>query len=285
MTPQAEGSPGAAASAACPRRARTELGRFVDGRSPRRRQDPGLVVVLAALLALSLAALGCGGGDDIVFPEDEEPFVYLVLNEIIGPTGEPVQPAFLLTLVSPDSARYLTADRFEMRRVSDGARYDWRNESLFSLVPFDQGTSVQLFEGNYLLRDSTTSRGLGRRALEPGGTYELRVEAAGRVIRGRVTIPDTFGISLVERDDGDVVAVWPDVEGAAGYSVEGTGDEIFRPVFQADTTWDVRPGTLSLTVRAADPHAFRYLTDDDARRAGVEGALGVFGAIQTAEVP
>lgn len=240
----------------------------------------------AAVVGISIVLLsvpGCGG-DDIVFPRNERPFIYLVLNQTTGATGEPVQTALLLTMVRADSAEYRTADVFRMRRTSDGAAFDWRNEPLFGGVEFDRGSDLRLSEGNYVLSDTATDRGLGFEELEPGGTYDLRVETEGEVIRGRVTVPDTFSISLVERGD-DLLAVWPDVRGAAGFSVTAVGDDLQEPVFQTDTTFRIRPGTRSLTVRAADPHAFRYATDESTRRSGVEGALGVFGAVQTAERP
>lgn len=251
----------------------------------RRVESPLAGAAAALLLGLALVstAAGCRSGDAIVFPKNETPFLYLVLNQTVAPAGEPVQPAFLLTLVSADSTAFRTAERFEMRRASGGSTFGWREGGLFGATVFDQGSAPRLEEANYLLGDSVASGELGLRDLEPGGSYELVIETGGATIRGSVTVPDSFSISLVERGD-EVRAVWPAVDGAAGYSITVRGDEIFEPVFQTDTTFRLRPGSRSITVRAADPHAFRYLTDEDARRAGIRGASGVFGAIQTAEL-
>lgn len=237
---------------------------------------------LVLLLALAGAAVGCGGGDAIVFPQSERPFLYLVLNQTVPAGGGSVaQPALLLTLMSADSAEYRSARSFLMRGIPGDTTFGWREGSLFGAVDFEQGPTARPEEGNYILRDSVPGPELGFAAIEPGGTYELVVESAGATIRGRVTIPDTFTISLVE-SGGELRAVWPEVDGAAGYSVDVRGDDITEPVFQTDTTFRLRPDSRSITVRAVDPQAFRYLTDDDARRAGLRGADGVFGAIQTA---
>lgn len=244
----------------------------------------GWVVVVAFLLLPFVGTAACGSGEEVVFPEDEQPFLYLVLNQT-GVAAEPVQTAFLLTLVSADSTVYRSAERFEMRRLRDGAPFDWRNESVFGSIEFDQGSDLQLIEGNYLLSDTATARGLGFENLEPGATYELVVETDGRVIRGRATIPDTFDITILDIGEEEATAAWPDVAGAAGYSVTAAGDDVTEPVFQTDTTFDLRPGTVSVTVRAVGPQAFRYVTDEDVRSAGIQGALGVFGAVQAAEFP
>lgn len=216
--------------------------------------------------------------NDPVFPENRRPFVYLILNQTVELNGEPVQPAFLLTIVRADSVVYRGAERFEMRRLSDGALFDWTSER--ADVSLDFGIAgPRMQSANWLLADSATSAGLGQPSLEPGETYELVVETGSEVIRGKTTIPDTFSVSVLERD-GQRVAVWPTVDGAVAYSVDAVGvDEPFYD-FQPDTTYELDAAATAVSVRAVGPHAFRYATDEDARRAGIEGGLGVFGAIQ-----
>lgn len=243
----------------------------------RRRRMAAATVLGAA--ALGLAAAGCG--EEIVFPENRQPFVYLVLNHTMAPAGEPIQPAFVLTVWRADSVSYLSAERFEMRRASDGALFDWRNESLFSADPtFNLGQAVRPSRANYLLADSATGRGLGLRDLAPGTTYDLLVDTGEEVIRGRATIPDTFRVAF----PGGRRIAWSRAEGAAGYRLELTGDEVF---FTRDTVFTVPDDVTAdfLRLHALGPHVFAYLTDDDRRRAGLNIGTGVFGGIIRAQAP
>lgn len=246
------------------------------------RRRAGLA--LAAVLLLAAAVPACS--TEITFPENREPFLYLMLNEFApGGGGTAVQPAVLLRQIRGDSAVFLEAESFEMRRASDGAFFDWRNETLFGSGPFVELGGLDIHEGNYLLADSTTDRGLGRTSLEPGATYELRIDIGDGEITGTVTVPDTFSVAITGTGD-DRRAVWPDVDGAGGYSVRRAGEDGGTRL-QRDTTAPLPPGTLSVTVRAFDPQSFGFLVDPDARRGGIEGGLGVLGAIQVArkEVP
>lgn len=238
--------------------------------------------VRAALTGVAILALagvvGSACSSDIVFPEQRDPFVYLVLNQTVGLTGEPRQPAFLLTIVRADSVVHRGAERFEMRRLSDGARFDWDKNTLFGPPHFDHGSLPRMQDANWLLADSATGEGLGYPSVAPGYTYELVIESHGAAIRGTTTVPDTFSIAVATRN-GHRVAVWPTVDGAAGYAVNAVGDGESL-TFQTDTTYRLSPEATALEVKAVDPNAFRYATDEDARRAGIEGGLGVFGAVR-----
>lgn len=270
------------AAAAAPGRG-DERARGAGSRSPgggRGRVGPPL----AAVLLLAAAVPACS--TEITFPENRQPFLYMMLNEVApAGGGTVVQPALLLRQIRADSAVFLEAESFEMRRASDGALFDWRNERLFGFSPFVDLGGIDVQEGNYLLSDSTTDRGLGRTGLEPGATYDLRIDTGDGEITGTVTVPDTFSITITGEGD-DRRAVWPDVDGAGGYSVSRAGED-GGVRLQRDTTAPLPPGTASVTVRAVDPQAFGFLVDPNARRAGIEGGLGVLGAIQVAreEVP
>lgn len=231
---------------------------------------------LTAVLLLAVAVPACS--TEITFPENREPFLYLILNEV-APAGGPVQPALLLRQIRADSAAFLEADRFEMRRMGDGATFDWRHEHLFGFVPFEDIGSTNLSEANYILADSATARGLGRVDLEAGDTYEVRVAAGQAEITGTVTVPDAFSVAVVDRGE-DRRAVWPTVEGAEGYSVSLVELDGRGTFLQRDTTISLSSDARVVTVRAMGPQAFRYLVDPDLRRSGIQGGLGVLGAIQ-----
>lgn len=237
---------------------------------------------LPLVLLLAAPLVGCGG-DPVVVPESGEPFLYLVLNERT-PDRNTVdrragQHALLLTAGSPAApAEYRGAERFELRRAADGARFAW--QALGVRGPVDSYPAAPLDRPNFTLPDSAAGPLLGAAALEPGATYELQVETAGRSMRGRVTLPDRFVVSRTERA-GRSTAVWPRVRGAAGYRIEIEG----APVqIQTDTAFtlpaDVPGGRVR--VSALDPALFSYLTEPRTERAGIEGGYGVFGAVSTA---
>ena len=235
-------------------------------------------VKVTAVLAAGLVAIACAG--EVTLPRDEEPFLYLILNEqVVFGSDTLAQPALLLEQIRPDSVVYLTAENFEMRRVSDGASFGWRNEFLTRGDPFDLLQHPKPVDSNYLLTDSTSGSQLGIRSIEPGASYELRVDTKVGEIRGSVTIPDTFSVRL-QRTDSGPRAVWQRVEGAAGYAVSGLPEA--EMVLQEDTSIAVSQDHASVTVWALDPQAFRYVANPNAGQAGIEGGLGVFGAVQGA---
>lgn len=236
-------------------------------------------ILLLGTLAFGLV-VGAACDSAPVLPENRRPFLYLVLNHTAEIDQETVQPAFLLTMIHADSFVYRGAESFEIRRVSDGTRFDWTSVRVSEPDPFEwPGPAMEA--ANWILADSRTGDGGGRPSFEPGATYELIVETEGRMIRGRATVPDRFSISVLERDSARV-AVWPSVDGAAGYFVDAFGDSIRGHRPQNDTTVRLTPADTAVSVQAVGPHAFRYSTEREARRAGIEGALGVFGAIQGA---
>lgn len=243
------------------------------------------LVRLACLAAVAGAGLPGCSGDPIVVPDSREPFLYLVLNERT-PDRNTVdrrmgQHALLLTAGSPVApAEYRGAERFEMRRVSDGARFAWEARGMEGPVP--SYPAAPLDRPNFSLPDSAPGPLLGADALEPGETYELRIETEGRTVGGRVTIPESFQVSLVE-GGGRRTAVWPRVEGADGYRIEIEDSPV---QVQTDTAF-VLPARVPggrVRVSALDPALFRYLTDPRAGRAGVENAYGVLGATSSAEL-
>ncbi len=240
-------------------------------------------------LALVLALLsGACASDDPLVPASDEPFLYLVLNQrtslaYYDSLSSPRQLALLLTVASPlEPMPYRTARRFEMRRASDRRLFDWRVYPDLVDNPGTEG-SIDLIYGNYHLPDSATAAGLGTADLRPGESYELEIETEGVVIRGQATIPAAFTAS-VEVRDGRRIVTWPRVPGAGGYLVEAYP---YPREPQRDTVYavpaDVPAGPMSIT--AVDPNFYRFLTDEDAGRAGIDAGFGVFGALTPASAP
>lgn len=246
----------------------------------RRHSSAGRRAVAAALGLVALTA-GCRA-DDIVVPESDEPFLFLVLNwrTLSNYDLETFsQHALLVTAGSPgELPRYRSAQRFEMRRASDGALFDWRAHT--RLYP-EAGGSIDFIElnwANYYLPETSSGNGLAYEDLEPGETYELEIETEGVVLRGRATIPESFTVSVVVQG-GHRIAVRPRVRGAGGYivGVDTHGDEP-----QADTTYLIPanvPAGARLEVRAVDENLYRYLSDDRVGRSGIDHGYGVFGAV------
>ncbi|HEX7091865.1 MAG TPA: hypothetical protein VF192_17235 [Longimicrobiales bacterium] len=251
-----------------------------------RRHSSAVRRAAAAMGGLLLLMVGCGTAD-IIAPESDEPFLYLVLGwpssqSYYGPVGI-TQPALLLTAGSPiESPRYRLAQRFEMRRASDGAPFDWR---AYSNLIDEPGTSssIGLDKANYYLPEESSGNGLAYRDLEPGETYELEIETEGVVLRGRATMPESFTVHVLVQD-GHRIAVWPRVRGAGGYIVVAYP---YPGELQADTTYvipaDVPAGT-GLGVRALDENLYRYLADERVGRSGIDRGYGVFGAVVSASV-
>lgn len=240
-----------------------------------------------ARLALTVALLsGACAWDEPLVPASEEPFVYLVLNlrpvSRYDSSWEPRQLALLLTVGSPlEAMEYRSAQRFEMRRASDGARFDWR---AYPILESTTGLEEKFDLGyaNYYLPDSATVAGLGAADLRSGETYELEIETEGVVIRGRVMIPAAFN-ATVEVRDGKRIVSWPHVAGAGGYIV---GAYPYSREAQRDTFYvvpaDSPPGHLGIV--AVDPNLYRFMTDENLGRSGIDAGFGVIGAISSTSV-
>lgn len=248
----------------------------------------GRLVTLAlglVTLPLALAIASCAG-DEITIPVTDEPFLYLVLGETTTVFYDPTeiqrgQHALLLTSGSAvETARFRFADVFRMHREGGDSAFAWAQNQ----VPYpDVGSFPHVAddEWNYYLPDDGSPLGAGD--LRAGDTYELYIETEGDVVRGRVTIPGSFELT-VDSEGGRRVAIWPNVPGAAGYRVHIGAD---RVRFQTDTVFVLgtnEADLVSVVVDALDPNAWGYATDPQAARAGIDGGFGLFGAITTASV-
>lgn len=232
--------------------------------------------MLPLLLAVS-ALLACTG--DPALPVSDEPLLYLVLNQRTTAALPPGQYAFLLTTGSVLEPRYRTAERFEMRRRSDGALFAWRHTGKSGAAPADYA-GLGMIHANYHLPDATGPEGLGASAIMPGETYDLRIETDGQLLQGTVTTPAAFTISVEPGSRARVA--WPRVPGAAGYSVEAEG--LTAPDIQTDTFFMIPAGAggpVTVVVHALDPHLFAFQSDERLGRAGIDEGYGLYGAMTT----
>lgn len=248
-----------------------------------RRHSSAVPRAVAIMCGLLLLTAGCGT-DDVIAPESDEPFLFLVLNwrTLSNYDLETFsQHALLVTAGSPsEHPRYRSAQRFEMRRASDGAPFDWRAHT--GLDPEAAGSIdfIELNWANYYLPEESSGNGLAYGDLEPGETYELEIETEGVTLRGRATMPESFTVSVLVQD-GRRIAVWPRVRGAGGYIVGVEGE------LQADTSYVIPadvPAAARLEVRAVDENLYRYLADERVGRSGIDRGYGVFGAVVFASV-
>jgi hypothetical protein len=237
------------------------------------------VVAATLITAACIISAACDTGR-VVAPENDEPFLYLVLNHRslsdYGGFSQFVQHGLLLTTGSVlESPRYRSAQRFEMRRLGE-ERFDWR---MYENLITEPGTltSLSLLFANYHLPDSATAAGLGTSDLAPGETYTLAIESEGELIRGATMIPDTFTVRIVRAREGDQFAVWPAVRGAGGYRVIS---EVEPSRLQRDTVFPLPSGGgANVQVEALDANLYGYLADQDISRAGIDNGFGVFGAV------
>lgn len=249
------------------------------------------------LLVVGLAVLGAAGcGEDVVQPDTGTPLVWLVLNATTATAdGDTVQPAFLLRTTSGPNPAYRGASRFELRRAVDGAVHTFRARPRDGAVRFDRTTIVQLSEANFVLPVTSSAGGPGVDSLRPGRRYRLVVEGQGFSLRGEVAVPGRFEARVRRVEEGIRVA-WSPSEGAAAYHVHAPGTFVrtLEPV--RDTTVELQdrspsgeplPAGTEVVVRALDPNLVAYMTQRSVDRAGVEGGLGVLGALtaDTVEVP
>jgi len=243
---------------------------------------------LGTLAAAVAAALACETST-LVPPFDETPTVALLITP--EPTSGSFEPqsdsglfAVLVTTGTPLRSPYLLADRFEMRRVSDGARFAWRavpTEAEAILVSgYDPYTP-----GNYFLPRQATAEGLGSDSIVSGVEYELVVEAGPHRITGRTLVPGPVQF-VREPTDGDSIVRWRRAPGAGGYLVSGVF-LLDQPIL--DTVARIGPlipGAPDERIRvfAVDTSYAAFVRERRAAQAGVSGGGGVFGAFTWAEM-
>jgi hypothetical protein len=264
---------------------------MVRGRTKRSRLS-GLCFFLATLSVAGFA--GCSSDITIPVPSSDEPFLYLVLGDPpLNPAGQPdtVLYALLATTGTPIDSRPRAATRFEMRESVSGARYDWRPTTpIHSLQYGDEDLGRFMNVANYVLPWTSGPSGLGTMDLAFGETYTLDIETEGVRVQGSTTLPARFGIAI-STVNGERIASWPHVTGAAGYfvrvwqpggiiGVRSTGGATVDTLFPIPAMFESGD---SLSVEAWDANFVAAREDQAAGkrrgRSGIDRGYGVFAAV------
>jgi hypothetical protein len=250
-----------------------------------------MVRVLCSRRSVCVAALAISGCDAAApVPQfDDAPMVALLLTPGPPPRLGSAEPdsglyAALLSTGTPVRSPYLRAERFAMRRVSDGALFAWRPTA----PPAEAVGVFSLVVGNYFLPRLSDPSGLGSDSLAPGEVYELVIEAGRHRIVGRTRMPGPIDF-VREATDGDSIVRWRRVPGAAGYGVEAESFIYAGPLI-TDTAAVVHlrppfPGEPPRTVRifAVDSNYAAFQGDFRVSQAGITGGWGVFGSYTWAD--
>jgi hypothetical protein len=237
---------------------------------------------------LLLACAGCAG-DRVLIPQSDDILVDVVIAPDDAAPSAVNLHAFLLRAGTPLRSPFLVATRFEMRRLSDGALFDWRPVTPSDTAVGNGNEYVLPSEANYELPRAGSGGLLGRQDIVAGESYGLLIEVDGRTVQGLTKVPGVPTIvrsaALLSQDS----LVWATAAGAGGYSVvtqdffplsDFTRDTLYR--FDGPNDNISAKGTV---VRAYEPGLFSYLTDRRRGSAGVTGALGVFGAYNSDSLP
>lgn len=245
-----------------------------------------------SLRRLPLAALvlcACAPEAPVAVRSDE-PAVYVVLTRDPLAPADPYFPddarltAVVATTGVPWEFEFRDAERFEMRRASDGRRFAW------VAVPTARGggfagRGAVPYRGNYALEEEATDSGLGRRDLQAGERYLLTIDTEGRTITGTAVIPEQPRPVVVRRSPATVIA-WPRAAGAALYLVT-YGHVQWQPA-SADTSHVLPrlegPQPLEVRVMAVDANWAAFFRDPSLTAAGIAGGNGLFGATAEARL-
>ena len=255
-----------------------------------------MVSVRAARGALSLVAIVVATACEAAAPVpdfDETPTLALLITPNPEPPCCGERPdtglyAALVTTGSPLRTPYVQADRFEMRRLSDGARFGWRPVD----PPVEVIGAIGAFgsTGNYFLPQRSDGSGLGTDSIAPGEVYQIVVEVGAHRVVGRTRVPGPVEF-VREPTDGDTIVRWRRVPGAATYTVGGqffltevlpiTDTSFVFRQFAALPDQPLPP--MTVRIFALDTNYAAFTGDVRAGRAGITGAWGVFGSYTWAE--
>ena len=250
---------------------------------------------VSAFLLLGVGSvLACGDGS-LSSPPSAEPFVYLIISGEPLPRRSPAPPdtaiqSLLLTVGSASGAPFRTADHFVITDEVDGSSFMFKERAAPGPTPGVGRSGATLEDGNFILPFSGSATEAGASALKQLRIYDLRIETEGRVITGKVLIPDTPHPSVIQ-NAGKRFVVFPAVAGAAAYLVGGD-TELYQHVIsgtEVQLQYDVDPAFVpanpEFRVIALDSNLVRYMSDSTRSRSGVEGGLGLFGAVSSARLP
>ena len=246
----------------------------------------------ASVLVLVPCAIECRS-DGPLIPVSDAPFVFVVLTSTQTTIGPPPLDSsivgVLLTAGSPLSSPFRHAESFEVQRASDGALFPWTERVPDSGLTGADFRGIAFADGNYTLKHTSTTDGLGADSIAPLQSYLLSISTQGSQVTGRTTVPAIPQPRLIV-DGARRFVVFGPVAGAAGY-IPSAETEIFEGALTTDTILelhygrgDVTPPNPQFQVIALDTNAFRYVSDTTLTTSGLVGALGLFGSASSARL-
>lgn len=246
------------------------------------------------IAAVAMAALSCGDAA-LSGPASTEPFLYLIISpepmqgRFPSPSDTAVQ-ALLLTAGSAAGAPFRSAESFTLKGEADGVTFTFKERTVSAPIPGVDRKGASLTDGNYVLPFASSPTGSGASELKPLGAYDLRIETEGRVITGRILIPDRPQ-PVVFLQGGKRFVSFPKVPAAAAYLVGGD-TELYEHIITTNVVqlfYDVDPASVppnpEFRVVALDSNIVRYMADSTRSSSGIDGAFGLFGAVSSGRIP
>ena len=226
--------------------------------------DASRASALCAVLLMATLGAGC---DATVTPPRPDPPETLTVYAVVD-AARTEQRAVVTRVTAVDANAF---------RYEQDADVGIAGRSL-AVIPEDSIDTIQNVFGldrnaNYVVQNLRP---------DPGQTVRLQVDAGGKTLTGKTTVPGAF--------DGTVDSLtvrWTPSPGAARYVLEverlGSEDEwryrhetsATEAAIPTDTGFE--PGPHRLVVTAVDSNLVRY--QESVVRVGVEGGYGVFGSV------
>ncbi|QJR35537.1 hypothetical protein [Gemmatimonas groenlandica] len=213
--------------------------------------------------------------------------LYLILSP--GAVGvapkSPIRGLFAL-MSSPQSFEYVAPSQLSLS--STGGVFALTHSGAVGQLPFFDSSPADV--GNLQLDWVAGTSGLGAKDLIGGARYTLRVASGAESVIGTMVLPEISRPHVVETAGVESI-VWNRSAGAAQYVVSSS---VTRQTYlTADTSLvllrDVADSQLPLAtfirVVALDTNLYNFTIDTLRYRAGVSGALGVFGGFAVDSAP
>ncbi|MEP6765052.1 MAG: hypothetical protein ABJB66_12105 [Gemmatimonadaceae bacterium] len=232
------------------------------------------------------ALLACESTSPLV-ARTNEPIFSLILSPDAPVAPQTELRALLATTATPIQLQLRTANEFRLTRASDGALFSWRQVVVDTPYFNGRPSLFSPFNGNYALAERAEQNGLGRLDLRPGDTYLLRVVSEGRTITGSTRIPLRPTLSIAQRGT-DQVVVWRSQPGVTLYLVQGLSVSISGMTLDTfaviPSSNPDGPNRFTVRVSAADNNYARFMLDQSVMQSGIDGAYGLLGAVNSAEI-
>lgn len=230
--------------------------------------------------------IACTGGEPLLSPDDEIA-VTMMLSR--GPTSaDSALYALVFDARSSGVNSYRAVEQVEMRRRSDGALFAWQVVPRGGTIPMPVQATVSTDVSNLRLPWRGTGGLLGREDLASGETYDLILVTAGVTITGSTSLP---AAPAPVAEAGDPLAFsWTSTEFAAAYAVK-TDADFAGLAYVREGRFRHRgrkppeewPTPAWIRVSAMDVNLANFWIESG-RSPGLNGAVGVFGALATDSV-